>query len=108
VSDLLIVVCVSTIPPRRRRNLYFSDFGGNREAADGNDPAVTAGREFAEETLGMFGGVGVDQASVAASSVRMAGPPPAASPSLLHQYRGVKCSSQGGQMPITGGSGAQY
>ena len=72
VSDLLTVVYFQPIRQRRRRNLYFSDFGGNREAADGNDPAVTAGREFAEETLGMFGGVGVDQASVATSSVRMA------------------------------------
>ena len=52
--------------------MYWSDFGGNREACDGEAPAVTAGREFAEETLGIFGGVSVDPASVAASSTTMA------------------------------------
>lgn len=38
----------------------WRDFGGKREAADA-DSAATAAREFAEETLGLFGAPGVDQ-----------------------------------------------
>lgn len=60
-----------TSTTHRRRNLYFSDFGGGRELCDGEDPAATAGREFAEETLGLYGGVSVDPDSVAASAMRM-------------------------------------
>ena len=46
------------------------DFGGLREAADA-DVAATAGREFAEETLGIFAGCSVDAASVQASAQQM-------------------------------------
>ena len=46
------------------------DFGGGREAAD-YDSAATAGREFAEETLGMFAGCSVDQDCVKLSAAAM-------------------------------------
>ena len=46
------------------------DFGGRREAADA-DTAATAGREFAEETLGIFAGCSVDAQSVQASAALM-------------------------------------
>eukprot|EP00200_Dunaliella_tertiolecta_P007532 CAMPEP_0202375180 /NCGR_PEP_ID=MMETSP1127-20130417/5880_1 /ASSEMBLY_ACC=CAM_ASM_000462 /TAXON_ID=3047 /ORGANISM="Dunaliella tertiolecta, Strain CCMP1320" /LENGTH=473 /DNA_ID=CAMNT_0048972569 /DNA_START=225 /DNA_END=1649 /DNA_ORIENTATION=- len=49
----------------------WSDFGGKREAADA-DSIETASREFAEETLGVFGGVSVDPAAVKRSADEMA------------------------------------
>ncbi len=36
--------------------MRWKDFGGGREPEDNYDPVNTAAREFAEETLGMFGG----------------------------------------------------
>ncbi|KAK9820031.1 hypothetical protein WJX72_005278 [[Myrmecia] bisecta] len=50
----------------------WSDFGGQREAID-LDSEATAGREFAEETLGLFSGCAVDSNSVAVSAAQMAG-----------------------------------
>lgn len=46
------------------------DFGGGREASD-YDAAATAGREFAEETLGLFAGCSVDQNCVLLSAATM-------------------------------------
>lgn len=46
--------------------LLWSDFGGGREAGDA-DAEDTAGREFAEESFGMFHGVRLDGDSVARS-----------------------------------------
>ena len=46
------------------------DFGGGREASD-HDAAATAGREFAEETLGLFAGCSVDQNCVMLSAAAM-------------------------------------
>ncbi|KAF5832795.1 hypothetical protein DUNSADRAFT_11205 [Dunaliella salina] len=51
--------------------IMWSDFGGKREAADA-DSIETASREFAEETLGVFGGVSVDPAAVKRSADEMA------------------------------------
>ncbi|KAI3425201.1 hypothetical protein D9Q98_008970 [Chlorella vulgaris] len=48
----------------------WKGFGGGREAADA-DSAATAAREFAEETLGLFGCCAVDQQGVAASAAAM-------------------------------------
>lgn len=48
----------------------WRDFGGCREAADA-DSEATAAREFAEETLGLFGAPGVDAASVALAAADM-------------------------------------
>lgn len=48
----------------------WRDFGGCREAADA-DSEATAAREFAEETLGLFGAPGVDAASVALATADM-------------------------------------
>jgi len=39
------------------RRYFWSDFGGSREAED-SSPEETAAREFSEETLGMFAGLG--------------------------------------------------
>ncbi|PSC70091.1 Cytochrome c oxidase subunit 6b [Micractinium conductrix] len=50
--------------------LMWRDFGGQREAVD-MDSAATAAREFAEETLGLFGACGVDAASVALAAAAM-------------------------------------
>lgn len=47
--------------------LMWKDFGGGRESVDA-DSAATAAREFAEETLGLFGACGVDAAAVAAAA----------------------------------------
>ena len=47
------------------------DFGGSRESID-VDAEATAGREFAEETLGVFASMTVDAAAVALSSAAMA------------------------------------
>eukprot|EP00898_Chlorokybus_atmophyticus_P001814 jgi/Chlat1/2633/Chrsp178S02471 len=49
----------------------WSDFGGKREAIDNGLSCATAAREFSEETLGLFGGIGVDAASVALSTAAM-------------------------------------
>lgn len=57
----------------RNPGLQFKDFGGRREPCDGDSPIATAAREFAEETLGMFGGgCDVTSACIAASARTMA------------------------------------
>lgn len=48
--------------------LLWSDFGGAREARD-VDAEATASREFAEESLGLFHGVRLEEDSVARSQV---------------------------------------
>lgn len=58
---------------RQQRHAFCAagkDFGGLREAADA-DVAATASREFAEETLGMFAGCGVDDDCVRQSAAQM-------------------------------------
>uniref|UniRef100_A0A7S3QPW0 EF-hand domain-containing protein n=1 Tax=Dunaliella tertiolecta TaxID=3047 RepID=A0A7S3QPW0_DUNTE len=60
-----------TGPKGKMEAIMWSDFGGKREAADA-DSIETASREFAEETLGVFGGVSVDPAAVKRSADEMA------------------------------------
>eukprot|EP00884_Botryococcus_braunii_P002787 jgi/Botrbrau1/12509/Bobra.0169s0051.1 len=60
-----------TGPAGRFERLLWRDFGGQREAID-DDVEACAGREFAEETLGIFGGCGVNASTVAASACTMA------------------------------------
>ncbi|KAK9844239.1 hypothetical protein WJX84_006470 [Apatococcus fuscideae] len=52
-----------TGPGGKLLRTMWSDFGGGREAVD-SDSQATAGREFAEETLGIFGGCAVDESCV--------------------------------------------
>ena len=59
-----------TGPGGRFWRTMWRDFGGCREAADA-DSAATAAREFAEETLGLFGACDVTQRSVAAAAAGM-------------------------------------
>ncbi|KAK3259398.1 hypothetical protein CYMTET_31603 [Cymbomonas tetramitiformis] len=53
--------------PSGVRRTRWSDFGGKSEPCD-VDCAATAGREFAEETLGLFHSPSVDESSVADSA----------------------------------------
>ncbi|KAI7842863.1 hypothetical protein COHA_003481 [Chlorella ohadii] len=66
-----------TGPGGKLYRTMWRDFGGGREAQD-LDSAATAAREFAEETLGLFGDCGVDAASVALAATifeaRLRGP----------------------------------
>ena len=50
--------------------LAGKDFGGRREAGD-VDVAATAGREFSEETLGLFSSCSVNSESVRLSTLQM-------------------------------------
>jgi len=47
------------------------DFGGHREASDDGDSIITASREFAEETLGLFSSTLINSDSVQASTLAM-------------------------------------
>ena len=58
------------VPPPQVWRTMWRDFGGGREAADA-DSAATAAREFAEETLGLFGTCAVNQAGVLAAAAAM-------------------------------------
>ena len=53
------------------RRVRWCDFGGRAEASD-EDTIATASREFAEESLGLFGGTSVDELAVASSAALMA------------------------------------
>lgn len=59
-----------TGPQGKIYKTMWRDFGGQREAID-QDSETTASREFAEETMGLFGGCAVNGASVAACSKQM-------------------------------------
>ncbi|KAL3162143.1 hypothetical protein ABBQ32_009851 [Trebouxia sp. C0010 RCD-2024] len=67
---LLGAELAKTGPQGKIYKTMWSDFGGQREAID-LDSETTASREFAEETMGLFGGCGVNGSSVAACSKQM-------------------------------------
>lgn len=62
---------VRTGPGGKTRKRLWRDFGGGREACDA-DAASTAAREFAEESLGIFAGCGVDNDCVVECAASMA------------------------------------
>mmetsp|Transcript_19756 Transcript_19756/g.54883 ORF Transcript_19756/g.54883 Transcript_19756/m.54883 type:complete len:196 (+) Transcript_19756:113-700(+) len=51
--------------------IMWGDFGGHREASDDGDSIITASREFAEETLGLFSSTLINSDSVQASTLAM-------------------------------------
>lgn len=67
---LLGAELAKTGPQGKMYKTMWRDFGGQREAID-LDSETTASREFAEETMGLFGGCEVNGASVAACSKQM-------------------------------------
>lgn len=67
---LLGAELVKTGPQGKMYKIMWRDFGGQREAID-PDSETTASREFAEETMGLFGGCEVNGSSVAACSRQM-------------------------------------
>ncbi|DBA78474.1 hypothetical protein WJX79_008004 [Trebouxia sp. C0005] len=67
---LLGAELAKTGPQGKMYKTMWRDFGGQREAID-PDSETTASREFAEETMGLFGGCEVNGSSVAACSRQM-------------------------------------